>query len=39
MEGLDVGVLEADLLEVAQTKGAEDVLWKICDVVSSHHKN
>ena len=38
-EGLDVGVLEADLLEVVQAKGAEDVLWKIFDVVSIHNND
>ena len=39
MEGLDVAVLEADLLEVVQSQGAEDVLWKLLDVVSIHDEN
>ena len=39
MEGLDVAVLEADLLEVVQSQGAENVLWKLLDVVSIHDEN
>ena len=39
MEGLDVAVLEADLLEVVQSQGAEDVLWKLLYVVSIHDEN
>ena len=36
VEGLDVAVLEADRLEVVQSQGAENVLWKLIDVVSIH---